>query len=553
MTSPYPALPRVLSIAGTDPSGGAGTAADMKSITAAGGYGMTVITAIVAQNTHGVRDQHFPPRSVLQHQLEVVSDDVTIDAIKTGMLGSADNIDTVARWLDANSPTILVVDPVMVATSGDRLLQRGAESSMIEFCRRATVVTPNIEELALLTGKPRATDRDVALAQAQQWAAETGVSVVVKTGHLDEPYVSNTWVSPNGVTSEIPAMRVDTTSTHGTGCSLAAALATRLGGGEDPETALAWATDWLHEAIRHGADLQVGSGRGPVDHAHRSRRLQVAGMATPWLASAAVPVALDTPEQLVLDKVATNGHNVIAAAVEPAGRWTLALWQAGQDTTRQIQENPFVQQLVDGSLPKQAFEFYLTQDALYLQQYARALAALATASTEHAAQVFWAQSSLNILTDEAELHRNWLATDHHETTIGPVTNAYTDFLLATTLDSDRVVGAAAVLPCFWLYAQTGASLPSVASDHPYAAWLKTYQGEGFIADTQTALEQVEQEFEAATPQKRAEAARAYLIACRHELEFFSQALRIPAVANTPNVVFAAPSTGERLRDGLRQL
>src|SRR5690625_3961398 len=166
-------VPRVLSIAGTDPSGGAGTAADMKSITAAGGYGMTVVTAVVAQNTHGVRDQHYVPQSVLQHQLEAVGDDVTIDAIKTGMLGSADTISTVSRWLDDNQPKVLVVDPVMVATSGDRLLKQDAETAMVEFCRRATVVTPNIDELAVLTGQPRATERDAALAQAKHWAAET--------------------------------------------------------------------------------------------------------------------------------------------------------------------------------------------------------------------------------------------------------------------------------------------------------------------------------------------------------------------------------------------
>lgn len=543
MTSSYSAVPRILSIAGTDPSGGAGTAADLKSITAAGGYGMTVITAIVAQNTHGVRDQYYPPVSVLQHQLEVVSDDVTIDAVKTGMLGSVETIATVANWLDKNPPKILVVDPVMVATSGDRLLQQDAEAAMIEFCQRATVVTPNIDELAVLTGRPRATDRDAALAQAKEWAAATGVSVIVKTGHLAERHVTNTWVSPEGITTTIPSGRVDTTSTHGTGCSLAAALTTRLAGGDDRLTALAWATGWLHEAIRHGADLNVGSGDGPVDHNHRSRRLQAAGMATPWFAPSVVPTVLESPEQLVAASVGgkTNGNADIAPAVKPAGPWTQALWQAGQNITRQIQHNSFVRQLVDGSLPDHAFEFYLAQDALYLQQYARALAALAASATEHSAQVFWAQSSASILNDEAELHRSWL---HHDDDIvpGPVTEAYTNFLLATTLGSPRVVGGAAVLPCFWLYAQTGASLPEVPQHHPYADWLATYSGEHFVANTEIALQQVESEFKAATPQVRAEAARAYLTACRHELEFFSQALRIsPAVANAHRGLLTATS------------
>ena len=154
MAPSYPArIPRVLSIAGTDPSGGAGTAADLKSITAAGGYGMSVVTALVAQNTRGVREIHVPPAPFLDRQLRAVSDDVVIDAVKTGMLGTAALIATVSEWLDEHPPQILVVDPVMVATSGDSLLAPDAEQAMITFCSRATVVTPNIEELARLTGE----------------------------------------------------------------------------------------------------------------------------------------------------------------------------------------------------------------------------------------------------------------------------------------------------------------------------------------------------------------------------------------------------------------
>lgn len=533
MISPYPVVPRVLSIAGTDPSGGAGTAADMKSITAAGGYGMTVVTSVVAQNTHGVRDQHFPPQSVLRNQLEAVSDDVTIDATKTGMLGTVATIETVSNWLDEHPPTFLVVDPVMVASSGDRLLQRDAEAAMIEFCRRATVVTPNIDELAVLTGQNHIGDRDTALFHAKSWAAETGASVVVKTGHLDGKNVSNTWVSPNGVVAEIPSMRVETSSTHGTGCSLAAAIATRLGAGDDPAVALEWSTAWLHEAITHGAALDVGSGQGPVDHAHRSRRLQTAGMATPWFPESAVPTTLESAEAFRVHQrgLISDEQDPIVPAVEAAGPWTQALWTAGQPVIGEIEKSSFVQQLQDGSLPGPAFEFYLAQDALYLQQYARALASLAAASTEHSAQVFWAQGAANVPAVEARLHRSRLTTQHGAVP-SPVTESYTNFLLATTLGSPRAVGAAAVLPCYWLYAQTGASLPHIDEEHPYADWLGTYAGAMFVESTEQALQQAEAEFTAATPQVRAQAARAFLTACKHELEFFSQALRIPTFATT---------------------
>src|SRR5690625_4232718 len=270
----------------------------MKSITAAGGYAMTAVTALVAQNTHGVRDVHMPPAEFLTAQLRSVSDDVTIDAVKTGMLGNGEVITAVSQWLAEHHHGVLVVDPVMVATSGDRLLDEEAEQQMVQFCRLATVVTPNIDELALLTGSARAAGETEALDQATGWARETGVSVVVKTGHLDAPLVTNIWVHPDGTTTVVPTARVDTTNTHGTGCSLAAALATRLGRGDSPQQALQWSTTWLHEAIASGAQLQVGSGNGPVDHAHRFRRLAAAGSSRPWLPSGAVPEALRRPEDL---------------------------------------------------------------------------------------------------------------------------------------------------------------------------------------------------------------------------------------------------------------
>ncbi|WP_313815552.1 bifunctional hydroxymethylpyrimidine kinase/phosphomethylpyrimidine kinase [Citricoccus sp.] len=534
----------MLSIAGTDPTGGAGTAADLKSITAAGGYGMSVVTTLVAQNTHGVRDLHVPPAEFLAAQLHAVSDDVTLEAVKTGMLGTADIIATVSEWLEQNPPSILVVDPVMIATSGDRLLQPEAEQAMVAFCRRATVVTPNIDELAVLTGQPRATTEEEALDQAARWSAETGVAVVVKTGHLDGRRVTNTWVGPDGTLLPVPSTRVDTTSTHGTGCSLSSALATRLGRGDTPEAALAWATYWLHEAILHGAALQLGSGHGPVDHSHRSRRLQAAGAANPWLAYDPVPPVLEAPQDLGAprdpdiqrDRSRTSHVPATATpAVAPVGPWTAALWEAGTETTMAIGASDFVQALVEGSLSEADFTFYLAQDALYLNRYARALAALAARSSSTESQQFWFQASTGAITEEADLHRTWIAArpEAARTTASPVTSAYTDFLLATTLGEDRAVGAAAVLPCFWLYAQVGGAIPDVPANHPYAAWLDTYRDPGFVAAVQGALEQVEHEFAGASPTVRAAAARAYLIACRHELEFFEQATRLEPEAAAP--------------------
>lgn len=529
MAPSYPArTPRVLAVAGTDPSGGAGTAADLKSIAAAGGYGMSVVTALVAQNTRGVRDIHHPPAAFLAQQLRAVGADVRIDAVKTGMLASEELIRTVAQWLDENPVPYLVVDPVMVATSGDSLLAPGAEQAMIDFCRRADVVTPNIEELARLTGRPRAADEQQALAQAAEWAAETGVAVVVKTGHLDSPRVTNTWVLPDGTSHPVLSTRLESTSTHGTGCSLSSALATRRAAGDGPAEALAWATAWLHESIAHGEALRVGTGHGPVDHFHRARRLQRAGESTPWLDPAALPAVLTAPGEIPMAPGAGSaGTAPVRPAVAPAGPWTAALWAAGEDLAREIDGSEFVRALVDGSLGEREFAFYLDQDAHYLRRYSRSLAALSAAASDPSAQEFWARGASSCLTVESALHRSRLG-ESRESEVSPVTSAYTDFLFATTLGEDRAVGTAAVLPCYWLYAQTGATLPAVPEDHPYADWLETYRDPGFVTATQEALAQVEAELEAASPRARAQALRAFLLACRHELEFFDQALRLGA-------------------------
>lgn len=531
-------LPRVLSIAGTDPTGGAGTAADLKSITAAGGYGMAVVTALVAQNTHGVREVHLPPADFLTAQLDAVGDDVELDAVKTGMLGSADTIRAVADWCRAHPPQVLVVDPVMVATSGDRLLEPEAEQALIGFCATAAVITPNIDELAVITGRAAATTEEEAIEQARGWAAANGVAVVVKTGHLGGREATSTWVSPDGSRIAVPSARVETTSTHGTGCSLASALATRLGAGDDPADALRWASDWLHEAIVHGGSLRVGSGNGPVDHSHRSRRLQAAGSADPWLSPDAVPATLQAPEDLGAPETERAGSGSGAApqgdgsgpeaAVEAAGPWTRALWEAGKQTAAAIDDSMFVCALLDGSLSEREFSFYLGQDAHYLNGYSRALAALSARCDDAQDQLAWAQSSAECLTVEAELHRTWLGSRPEAAAVppGPVTAAYTDFLLSRTLGGDRCVGAAAVLPCYWLYAQVGATLPEVDHEHPYAAWLETYRDPDFVTATRDALDRVERELAAASPATRAAAARAYLTACRHELEFFEQSRRL---------------------------
>src|SRR6476661_2333466 len=211
-----PRIPRVLAIAGSDPSGGAGIQADLKSIAAHGGYGMAAITALTAQNTQGVRAVHVPPAAFLTAQLDAISDDIGIDAVKIGMLGDASVIDAVRNWLEKVRPAVVVLDPVMVATSGDRLLQESAEAALQTILPLADLITPNLAELAILLKEPVAVDWSEALAQGKRLAALTGTTVLVKGGHLTGGHLqgSQPEVVPEAGNCAGPDARNDT----GTGC-----------------------------------------------------------------------------------------------------------------------------------------------------------------------------------------------------------------------------------------------------------------------------------------------------------------------------------------------
>lgn len=282
-------IPNILSIAGTDPTGGAGIQADLKSFAAHHGYGMSVVTALVAQNTEGVREIHLPPVEFLRAQLDAVSDDVAIDAVKIGMLGTAEIVETVAAWWDETpwSQTIrtqpgerpvLVVDPVMVATSGDRLLESEAETALRGFLHRADLITPNVPELALLADAEPAESPEGLISHAERVADAHDVVVLAKGGHLGGEDVSDTLVFPQ-VTGQrsvegqrqdaytVSSTRIDTSSTHGTGCSVSAAFATLKAQGLSWEETLERVKAWMAEALQ-GADarLDVGRGHGPIHH-----------------------------------------------------------------------------------------------------------------------------------------------------------------------------------------------------------------------------------------------------------------------------------------------
>lgn len=269
--------PKAMTIAGSDSGGGAGIQADLKTFAALGVYGTSALTAVTAQNTRGVFAVAEVPEEIVAAQIDVVLEDIGAEAVKTGMLSSAGIVGVVADRLEAWGIERLVVDPVMVAKGGDHLLQPNAVSVMKRrLLPLAMVVTPNAPEAGVLTGKPVATLEDAR--EAARAIADLGPRyVVVKGGHL--PGEAIDLVFDGSGFSELAGERIETRNTHGTGCTLASAIAAYLAHGMAPEAALAAAKRYLLAALR--ASYAVGEGQSGVDHFH--------AVTLPEVVSAVVP------------------------------------------------------------------------------------------------------------------------------------------------------------------------------------------------------------------------------------------------------------------------
>ena len=265
-------IPNILSIAGSDPSGGAGIQADIKAISARAGYAMAALTALTAQNTRGVSGAQMVEPEFVADQIAAIRTDIHIHAVKIGMLGTAQIIAAVALALDGLDAPI-VLDPVMVAKGGDRLLAPDAVAALRDtLVPMATVLTPNLPEAADLLGLGPATTLEDMAAQAQDLRALGAGAVLMKGGHLAEKTSPDLLVSASGIT-QLPGPRHTTRNTHGTGCSLSAALACELGHGHALAQAARRAKDWLSGAISAADSLSVGGGHGPVHHFHNMQEV----------------------------------------------------------------------------------------------------------------------------------------------------------------------------------------------------------------------------------------------------------------------------------------
>lgn len=259
-------IPNILSIAGSDPSGGAGIQADIKAISANGGYAMAVITALTAQNTQSVIAVQMVAPEFVAAQIAAIRADIRVDAVKIGMLGDAGIIAAVVKGLSGLRAPI-VLDPVMVAKSGDRLLRAEAVAALREALAMASVITPNLPEAADLLDLPEATTRTDMQAQAQALLALGAQAVLLKGGHLPGDDCPDLLASAAG-SVWLPGRRLATGKTHGTGCTLSSALATQLGHGLPLPTAAKRAKTYVARAIATADALSVGMGRGPTHHFH---------------------------------------------------------------------------------------------------------------------------------------------------------------------------------------------------------------------------------------------------------------------------------------------
>ena len=263
--------PRVLTIAGSDSGGGAGIQADIKAISATGSYAASAITAVTVQNTLGVLAVHNVPVEIVSGQIEAVLQDIGADAVKIGMLSSAGLVRTVARTLLALDVTQIVLDPVMVSTSGHRLLDEDAIGVLTgELAPLARVITPNIPEAEILLGEELSAEEDLpgaARRLSERLSSRRKVSVLMKAGHLrDENLVDFFYNAEQDRIVELPSRRMHSPNTHGTGCTLSSAFASYLAQGLELDSAARAAKDYIARAIESGAEYSIGHGHGPVDH-----------------------------------------------------------------------------------------------------------------------------------------------------------------------------------------------------------------------------------------------------------------------------------------------
>ena len=265
--------PVVLSIAGSDSGGGAGIQADLKVMSALGCFGTTAITAVTVQNTLGVQGIHPVPVNIVTAQIKAVMDDLQPSAIKIGMVHSSELASSIAETLKSYPEIPVIFDPVMVATSGDRLIEADTvETFKQKLLPLAGLITPNLDEAALLAGMEICSIKDMKTAaiRIMRYGCK---AILIKGGHLKGPNLFDFYMHHGGEEHLFGSSCIETQNTHGTGCSLSSAIAAHIALGHELVTAISKSKDYIHQAIEQGKDVRIGAGQGPLNHFFDPRKL----------------------------------------------------------------------------------------------------------------------------------------------------------------------------------------------------------------------------------------------------------------------------------------
>ncbi|CAE6488947.1 unnamed protein product [Rhizoctonia solani] len=511
----------ILTIAGTDPSGGAGIQADLKTFAAHGCYGTSVVTALVAQNTQGVQAIHAPPPDFVSHQIQCVLDDIPPRAIKTGMLTDEPTLRAILQtlkgfYVEGKEIPPLIVDPVMVSTSGHSLLESSANALIKEeLVPLAAMITPNVPEAELLLGlEPGSVKTLEAMLRAAEGISKLGPrATLVKGGHCklsagdvlalaktqdadalyvrwdagcgpDQPAIlrleNAKAMEEQDIVADVLHLRdpkgdgvatvtlfvrprLETTSTHGTGCTLSAALACAFAQGLTPFDATIQATRYSHQAIATAP--RVGKGHGPLNHGH-SVIARVIPQPTP-----------------------VSPYPFVSALINSCP----GLW-------RDYVEHPFVTQIAAGTLPAENFVHYLKQDYIYLKHYARAHGLLAAKSSTFSGAAAAATIVLHIVR-ESQMHVDycgkWGVTPEEleNTPELPATSAYARYIMDVGYQGDDFMLIIAVASCLLGYAEVGKKLLAGGANtegNPYKRWIEDYGGVEFQEATRRGIDLMEQ-------------------------------------------------------------
>ncbi|KAG6118681.1 hypothetical protein E4U13_008369 [Claviceps humidiphila] len=502
---------RVLVIAGSDSSGGAGLEADQKVLAAHGCYAMTATTALTAQNTTGVRAVHVVPSSFVEEQIEACFEDVGVDVVKTGMLAAASTIEMVAKQVVKHSVSSLVVDPVMVSTSGAQLLPHEAIHELSRHLLPLTMVlTPNIPEAKLILAEngasPSVYDNPQSVADVENMGRQIRALgpkwVLVKGGHLpfrsdmtvaqeddDKHVVVDVLVGPNGHVLRVESPYQASSSTHGTGCSLASAISAGMAQGANIPSAVRSACRYIEAGIRTAPSL--GRGNGPLNHFHSIQTL-------PFSPGYFVEYLLCRPD------------------VEH-------VW-------RRYVHHPFVMALGDGSLPLDSFKGYIIQDYLYLVHFSRANA-LAAYKTKNVEEITRSNAIVGHVMREMQLHVNYCQTfgiseaEIRATEEKQACTAYTRYVLEVGQSEDWLALQMALAPCLLGYGAVAKMLHTHEStrrgaENVYWPWIQNYVADDYVQAVRLGSELLEKHMQLQSPTRIEELVKIFIHATKMEIGFW---------------------------------